>query len=140
MERHAFEFRPVPVIPGKRLREPCGFYSSLRSRSIGESGMTPSKEQVTDFFSALQDAICSAMEKLDGGAIFSKDKWSREGGGGGLTRAIVNGKVLEKGCVNFSAVNGKLPAMLVKELKLSAADAHEFFATGVSIVMHPHNP
>ena len=102
--------------------------------------MTPSKEQVTDFFSTLQDAICSAMEKLDGGAVFSKDKWSREGGGGGLTRAIVNGKVLEKGCVNFSAVSGKLPAMLVKELKLSAADAHEFFATGVSIVMHPHNP
>jgi coproporphyrinogen III oxidase len=39
--------------------------------------------------------------------------------------------------VNFSAVEGKLPEKIAKALNVDAAD---FFATGVSIVMHPNHP
>jgi len=45
--------------------------------------------------------------------------------------------VIEKGGVNFSAVHGKLPESVRKAFKV---DSEDFFATGVSIVMHPNNP
>src|SRR5690606_39919157 len=63
--------------------------------------------------------------------------WEREGGGGGRTRIIQDGNILEKGGVNFSAVHGKLPAAIKKSFQVEEED---FFATGVSIVIHPNNP
>src|SRR5690606_3838385 len=63
--------------------------------------------------------------------------WKREGGGGGRTRIIRNGNVIEKGGVNFSSVHGKLPEAVKKSL---GVDESNFFATGVSIVIHPHHP
>jgi coproporphyrinogen III oxidase len=98
------------------------------------------REEITLSFQELQARICSALEKADGKSSFCRDDWKREEGGGGLTRAIVNGNILEKGCVNFSAVSGKLPAFLYRELGLLEKDPYEFYATGVSIVMHPVNP
>lgn len=99
-----------------------------------------SKEIIASKFEALQKGICAAIEKADGGALFSIDNWDREEGGGGLTRAIEDGKVIEKGCVNFSAVHGPLPQMLYHELSISPNVKCDFFATGVSIVMHPQSP
>ncbi|MEM8893427.1 MAG: oxygen-dependent coproporphyrinogen oxidase [Bacteroidota bacterium] len=96
-----------------------------------------SKEEITDWFKGLQDKICASLEEADGRASFEEDQWDRPGGGGGRSRVIREGKIIEKGGVNFSAVWGKTPEAILKALKLEEAD---FFATGVSIVIHPSNP
>lgn len=96
-----------------------------------------SKYQIAEKYQQIQDEICEGLENLDRKAKFKQDLWEREEGGGGRTRIIQNGSVIEKGGVNFSAVYGELPELLQKELKLEKG---EFFATGVSIVLHPNNP
>lgn len=95
------------------------------------------KEFIADWFKELQDSICQSLEELDGKACFEEDAWTREEGGGGRTRLIQKGNVIEKGGVNFSAVHGKTPQKILNALKLEEAD---FFATGVSIVLHPKSP
>lgn len=95
------------------------------------------KNQITDWFKGLQDNICKALEKEDGKGKFHEDKWERPGGGGGRTRIINEGNIIEKGGVNFSAVEGKTPQAILDALNLDQAD---FFATGVSIVIHPNSP
>lgn len=109
------------------------------------------KTRASEFFASLQDAICRSLESLDGQTIFREDLWQREGGGGGRTRVLENGGVFEKAGVNFSAVHGELPEILAKQMaaQLSTKLGREtagveagqgFFATGVSLVLHPHNP
>ncbi|MCG3164897.1 MAG: Oxygen-dependent coproporphyrinogen-III oxidase [Bacteroidia bacterium] len=95
------------------------------------------KEEISDWLKALQGRICLALEQADGAGKFSIEEWERSEGGGGITRILQNGKVIEKGGVNFSAVSGKLPENISNALQLPPSD---FFATGVSIVIHPHNP
>lgn len=99
--------------------------------------MALDREQIAARLKALQTSICSAIETEDGEGSFQSDLWQRPGGGGGDTRVIENGAVIEKGGVNFSAVYGNLPANIRTSLKV---DSDTFFATGVSIVMHPKNP
>lgn len=102
------------------------------------------REELSDWLKKLQTEICTALEQADGGAAFSVEPWSRPEGGGGITRVIKNGKVLEKGGVNFSAVHGDIPAFLLTEKEHSPAGSAtpkgQFFATGVSIVLHPKSP
>ncbi|WP_333863435.1 oxygen-dependent coproporphyrinogen oxidase [Sphingobacterium sp.] len=95
------------------------------------------KEAIALAYKEIQDEICQALEKLDGSARFEEELWEREGGGGGRTRIIQNGNILEKGGVNFSSVYGKLPESIKKSF---GVDEDDFFATGVSIVIHPNNP
>jgi len=94
------------------------------------------KEQIADYFRGLQDNICQALEAADGQGAFQEDNWNREAGGGGRSRAIT-GQHIAKGGVNFSAVHGPMPEKITHALKV---DEGHFFATGVSIVLHPHNP
>jgi coproporphyrinogen III oxidase len=96
------------------------------------------RKRAQEFFSDLQDRICSAIEEVDGKARFREDRWQREGGGGGRTRVIEEGGIFEKGGVNFSAVEGILPEEFAKKIELG--DGLQFFATGVSLVLHPRNP
>ena len=96
-----------------------------------------SKEHIASVYQQIQDEITTALESLDGKANFQEELWEREGGGGGRTRIIQNGAIIEKGGVNFSAVHGKLPEPIKKAF---GVDEDEFFATGVSIVIHPNNP
>lgn len=96
-----------------------------------------SKEAIADWFMSLQDKICHALEDADGGAKFIEDPWERNEGGGGRSRVLTHGAVIEKGGVNFSAVHGPTPPRILQALQLSEAN---FYATGVSIVIHPHNP
>lgn len=100
--------------------------------------MSISKEMISDWFKDLQDRICAGLESADGKGLFKEDQWSREEGGGGRTRIIQNGNVIEKGGVNFSAVFGKAPEFLIRQL--NAPEDAQFFATGVSIVIHPGSP
>lgn len=95
------------------------------------------RDEVVAAYQQIQDRICEGLTEADGSAKFEEELWSREGGGGGRTRVMQNGQVIEKGGVNFSAVHGKLPEAVKKAFKV---DSDEFFATGVSIVMHPENP
>ncbi len=95
------------------------------------------KEEITNWFKSLQDSICQSLEVADSQGKFEEDAWERPGGGGGRSRIIRNGGVIEKGGVNFSAVWGKTPLKILEALHLSEAN---FYATGVSIVLHPHNP
>lgn len=99
-----------------------------------------SKEEITEWFKLLQDEICVALEKEDGGGKFIQDTWERAEGGGGRTRIIKNGNVIEKGGVNFSAVFGEVPSFLKNDHSSSDLTNHTFYATGVSIVIHPNNP
>ncbi|MFI5162115.1 MAG: oxygen-dependent coproporphyrinogen oxidase [Sphingobacteriales bacterium] len=95
------------------------------------------KEQIAEAYKTIQDEICSALGQCDGKAKFEEEVWEREGGGGGCTRIIQNGNVFERGGVNFSAVHGHLPHTMKKALNV---DQEDFFATGVSIVIHPNHP
>ncbi|WKN41583.1 oxygen-dependent coproporphyrinogen oxidase [Tunicatimonas pelagia] len=95
------------------------------------------KEKIAEWFKHLQNDICTTLEEADGSGQFIPDTWNRPGGGGGTSRVLNNGSVIEKGGVNFSAVHGETPAKILTALNLDSA---EFYATGVSIVLHPHNP
>jgi coproporphyrinogen III oxidase len=95
------------------------------------------KYNIAEEYQRIQDEICQALEAVDGKAEFQEEIWNRDGGGGGRTRVIQHGNILEKGGVNFSAVHGKLPELIKKSF---GVEEDEFFATGVSIVIHPNNP
>ena len=95
------------------------------------------KEQFLKYIHQLQDQICDAVEQIDGKAKFQEDLWDRPEGGGGRTRVISNGGVFEKGGVNISAVHGQLPELMQKKL---GVDKAQFFACGLSLVLHPENP
>ncbi len=108
--------------------------------------MEINKENIAEWLKTLQDNICWALESEDGLGKFKEENWMREEGGGGRSRVIENGNVIEKGGVMFSAVSGKAPDFLFKEKEhsVSTTGAVEqditFFATGVSIVIHPQSP
>lgn len=96
--------------------------------------------QIEEYFKGLQDQICAALEQEDGVGKFQEDQWVHHSGGGGRTRLIQNGAVLEKGGVNFSGVRGEVHPRLRAQMELPEHEEAHFFATGVSIVMHPHSP
>jgi coproporphyrinogen III oxidase len=71
----------------------------------------------------LQERICTALSEEDGKEKFAKDEWQRaEGkGGGGITRTIANGNVIEKGGVNTSAVYGKVTDKMRTDLRIEGS-------------------
>lgn len=91
------------------------------------------------WFQQLQYELCDAVEAADGKALFQHDSWQHDGGGGGLTRLIVDGALIEKGGVNYSNVLGDtLPDAATRSRPELVGRSFE--AMGVSVVMHPHNP
>lgn len=99
--------------------------------------MISTKDFFTQHIHALQNTICGALEEEDGKAKFFSDQWERPGGGGGDTRVISNGDIFEKGGVNTSVVHGELSPQAAQQLKVQGTS---FFACGLSLVIHPHNP
>ncbi|MBE7652862.1 oxygen-dependent coproporphyrinogen oxidase [Tenacibaculum finnmarkense] len=95
------------------------------------------KDQFYAYIQELQDSITSKLEQVDGSAKFQEDNWKRAEGGGGRTRVIENGAIFEKGGVNISKVFGELPEALRKQFGVENGD---FFACGLSLVLHPKNP
>ena len=95
-------------------------------------------QAVHAWLTALQGRIVAALESIDGGR-FASDEWQRPEGGGGLTRILEDGRVLERGGVGFSRVQGaKLPASASASRPELAGRG--FDAMGVSLVLHPRNP
>ena len=95
------------------------------------------KNKFYTYIQNLQDQICKGLEDIDCSTKFREDLWERPEGGGGRTRVIENGNVFEKGGVNISAVHGKLPDTMQKMFGVGEAN---FFACGLSLVIHPKNP
>eukprot|EP00284_Hemiselmis_tepida_P017710 CAMPEP_0174927414 /NCGR_PEP_ID=MMETSP1355-20121228/18115_1 /TAXON_ID=464990 /ORGANISM="Hemiselmis tepida, Strain CCMP443" /LENGTH=409 /DNA_ID=CAMNT_0016173513 /DNA_START=22 /DNA_END=1251 /DNA_ORIENTATION=- len=100
-----------------------------------------------------QDQICKAIEECDGQGKFQEDAWTREDGGGGISRVLQGGKVWEKAGCNLSVVYGSMPQEALSAAndrrKFSTTDRGAgykpgervpFFACGLSSVMHPRNP
>ncbi len=100
--------------------------------------MSLSKVEISQWFMDLQDLICKGVEDINGKTKFQEENWIRSGGGGGRTRVIQSERVIEKGGVNYSAVYGTIPEKVAQELALPK-DV-EFYATGVSIVLHSTSP
>jgi len=95
--------------------------------------------EVKQYLLGLQDKICQALEQEEGQAKFQEDMWERDGGGGGRTRVLTAGQVIEKAGVNFSYVYGdNMPAAATAQ-RPELKGCH-FHATGVSLVVHPLNP
>lgn len=90
-----------------------------------------------DIVHDLQVKICKAVEQADGHAVFNEDKWVREEGGGGITKVIAGGAVIEKGGVNTSVVHGDVTPEMRQALQIGG---DKWFAAGISIVLHPQNP
>ncbi|MDP2962175.1 MAG: oxygen-dependent coproporphyrinogen oxidase [Sulfurimicrobium sp.] len=94
--------------------------------------------QVKEYLLKLQNSIVERLEQVDG-KTFHRDSWLRPEGGGGTSCVLEEGRILERGGVNFSHVFGpNLPP---------SASAHRpelagrsFEAMGVSLVFHPRNP
>ncbi len=94
---------------------------------------------ISAYLRDLQKRICQFIEKEEVGAQFQEDAWEHPSGGGGLTRTLSGGAIIEKAGVNFSAVEGsQLPLAATQtrpQLKIT-----KFQALGVSVVIHPRNP
>ncbi len=89
------------------------------------------------FVEALQIRIVNTLEEADEAVSVQVDRWDRDEGGGGITAVLEGGDVFEKGGVNTSAVHGPLPERMAEVLEV---DAKPFFATGLSLVIHPLSP
>jgi coproporphyrinogen III oxidase len=96
-------------------------------------------QAVEAYLKSLQDSICDGLAAIDGGAEFTREVWDRPEGGGGISRVLVDGAVIEKGGVNFSHVLGDaMPASATQHRPELAG--RSFRAMGVSLVIHPRNP
>lgn len=95
------------------------------------------KERFSRYIVSLQDSFCRKLEEADGSARFREDVWQRDGGGGGHTRIMEKGDLVEKGGVNISTVHGELPEPIRRRFEV---DHGWFWAGGLSTVIHPASP
>jgi coproporphyrinogen III oxidase len=115
--------------------------TALSCAAMNASTSEPLRARVEAVVRGVQAHICTGLEELEreagGSASFRDDSWDREGGGGGTSRVLADGELFEKAGVNVSVVHGDLSAAFAKELPGSGT---QFFAAGVSLVIHPRNP
>lgn len=99
----------------------------------------PDSIEVRSFLTQFQTTLCDQLSKLDGAAEFAHDQWERSEGGGGNTRTLIDGNLIEKGGVAFSHIHGnKLPPSASAARPELAGRSYE--AMGVSLVLHSQNP
>ncbi|CAO3652730.1 unnamed protein product [Mucor hiemalis] len=105
----------------------------------------PMRLRMEAFVKGLQNRIVSDIEQIDG-KQFSRTAWERTEGGEGITCVLQDGNVFEKAGVGISIVYGQLPKAAVEQMRhdrgkeISADGPVPFFAAGISLVIHPHNP
>ena len=122
---------------------------SLVRDGDGPDGNYPMRSQFERLCRDAQIAITAGIEELDGQGKFREDCWTRENGGGGVSRVLTGGKVFEKAGVNLSVVYGSMPQEALQAATERGIDRAKgmapgervpFFACGLSSVMHPRNP
>ena len=106
------------------------------------------KQQAETWFTKLRDQICAALEKVEDDLVgtnkdlpagrFERKAWERAEGGGGVM-SVMRGRVFEKAGVNVSTVHGKFSEEFRKKIP-GAEETGDFFATGISLVIHPRSP
>ncbi|KAK3822823.1 MAG: Coproporphyrinogen III oxidase [Benniella sp.] len=107
---------------------------------------SPMRLRMEEFVKKMQQDVTAGLEKVDGQATFKVDRWTRAEGGDGISMVLQDGKVFEKAGVAVSVVYGMLPPAAVAQMRArhpNIAESNEalpFFATGISCVIHPHNP
>jgi coproporphyrinogen III oxidase len=116
----------------------------------GITGNYPMRSKFEKMCREAQISITEAIEKIDGsGKTFQEDCWTRENGGGGISRVFTDGKVFEKAGVNLSVVYGSMPPEALQAATergvdraagMAPGERVPFFACGLSSVMHPKNP
>ena len=99
----------------------------------------PRIDAVESYLTDLQNQICASLETLEDAARFGADQWQRPEGGGGRSRVLESGEVLEKAGVNYSHITGeRLPATATAR-RPELTDCR-FEALGLSVIVHPRNP
>jgi len=101
------------------------------------------KDLTSNWFKMLQDSICQKISEIEKNKVeFKSTIWKRnhkKDEGGGEFKILENGKVFDKVGVNFSKVHGKFPMQFQKNI-LGAKKNPNFWASGISVVMHMKNP
>jgi len=115
-----------------------------RKREQGVDDQSPMRLRMEKFIREQQEHIVSELEMIDG-KRFQRDEWQRPHGGGGLSCVLQEGNVFEKAGVNISVVYGTLNPQAIKAMKanhktMDSEDALDFYALGLSMVLHPKNP
>ncbi len=102
----------------------------------------PLRERVSAMIERLHDETTAFFGRLDGGGTFREDRWDRPGGGGGIARVLTDGATFEKAGINRSAVSGVLTGGAAQRLGARTPTGEEalFYATGMSLVVHPRSP
>src|SRR5690554_8131565 len=99
----------------------------------------PDTRAVKEYLLSLQDRICQRLEAVDGRASFIRDSWDRPEGGGGISRVMADGGVIEKGGVNFSHVmDDTMPASATAPRPQLAGPPCQ--PMGVSLCLTPDTP
>ena len=100
------------------------------------------REEVAARIERLHDQATTLVSELDRGGVFQEDRWDRPGGGGGVSRMLSDGKTFEKAGINRSTVRGPLSVDLARRIGAhwSGQGEADFFATGLSLVVHPRSP
>ena len=123
--------------------------SLVREMDGGPEGNYPMRSKLEKMCRDAQISITKAIEEIDGEGKFQEDCWTRENGGGGISRVLGGGKVFEKAGVNLSVVYGSMPPEALQAATERGVDRAKgmapgervpFFACGLSSVMHPKNP
>jgi len=103
------------------------------------------KKIAIDWFADLRDKMCKSFEGIEKNKLtnnkklgFTKKKWLRDGGGGGVT-SIMHGQVFEKVGVNISTVYGEFSKEFREQIPGAEEDG-KFWASGISVVSHMSNP
>jgi len=96
-------------------------------------------ETVRHFLFKAQEDICQAFFELDKKNPFQSHRWDYSHGGGGLSRVLCDGVVLEKAGVNVSSIAGPALPKAASELR-QALTGCPFKVMGLSLVIHPQNP
>lgn len=95
------------------------------------------RPEIADGYRSIQTGLAAALERSDRTATFARQKWARPGGGGGESWILSGDGSLERAAVNFSEVWGEMPPTMAERL---AAAGGEFYATGISTIVHPRDP
>ncbi|KAG0347659.1 Coproporphyrinogen-III oxidase [Podila humilis] len=130
----------------KSDKKPITVELDRKTKMEGVTKDSPMRLRMEAFNKKLQAEIAAEIEKVDGQGKFKVDQWNRTEGGDGISMVLQDGKVFEKAGVGVSVVYGMLPPAAVSQMRAQhpsikpTTEPVPFFATGISCVMHPHNP